>query len=241
MDFVLLPLRALVDPLVAVPRAVARRHWVVAVLLLAVLTAAAGATVGARLDTARLVIPKLQGSGELLKVSEREVSEKIEEAQRVAIVAGVAKGLLAMPLGVLLLAVALKVTAWLVGRKALFVELFTAAALAMLPVALFHGLEVLAALRLDLITPAMAEALVPSSLTAVLEPPGPRLARVYGAVDLVNVWAALVLGLGFSAASKWHPGKGAALGLFLYVLFAAAVFVGLPGLAPAEGAPMGGR
>lgn len=241
MDTFLLPLRALLDPVGGVPLAVAGRRWLVALLLLATLTATSGALIGARLDTARLVLPKLEASGELMKASEREVSEKIDEAQRVAIVAGVAKGALLMPLLVLLLAVALKLTAWLLAKKALFADLFTVAALAMLPVALFHGLEALAAARLEVITPSMAAALVPSSLTAVLgAPANPGLARVYGAVDLVNVWAALLMGLGFAAASKWHPAKGAALGLLLYVLFAAAFFVGLPGLTPPGGGPPGG-
>lgn len=241
MDTVLVPLRALIDPVGAVPLAVAGRRWLVALLLLSVLTAASGVLVALRLDTARLVLPKLEASGELMKASEREVSEKIDEAQRVALVAGVAKGVLLMPLVVLLLAVVLKLTAWLIARRALFADLFTVAAIALLPVALFHGLEALAALRLELITPAMATALVPSSLSALLgEPASPGLARVYAAVDLVNVWAALLLGLGFAAASKWHPAKGAALGLFLYVLFAAAFLVGLPGLTPPGGGPPGG-
>lgn len=241
MDTVLVPLRALIDPVGAVPLAVAGRRWLVALLLLSVLTAASGALVALRLDTSRLVLPKLEASGELMKASEREVSEKIDEAQRVALVAGVAKGVLLMPLVVLLLAVVLKLTAWLIARRALFADLFTVAAIALLPVALFHGLEALVALRLELITPTMATALVPSSLSALLgEPPNPGLARVYAAVDLVNVWAALLLGLGFAAASKWHPVKGAALGLFLYVLFAAAFLVGLPGLTPPGGGPPGG-
>lgn len=241
MDTVLVPLRALIDPVGAVPLAVSGRRWLVALLLLSVLTAASGALVALRLDTSRLVLPKLEASGELMKASEREVSEKIDEAQRVALVAGVAKGVLVMPLVVLLLAVGLKLTAWLLARRALFADLFTVAAIALLPVALFHGLEALAALRLELITPAMASALVPSSLGALLgEPASPGLARVYAAVDLVNVWAALLMGLGFAAASKWHPAKGAALGLFLYVLFAAAFLVGLPGLTPPGGGPPGG-
>jgi hypothetical protein len=241
METVLVPLRTLIDPVGAVPLAVAGRRWLVALLLLSVLTAASGALVALRLDTSRLVLPKLEASGELMKASEREVSEKIDEAQRVALVAGVAKGVLVMPLVVLLLAVVLRLTAWLLARRALFADLFTVAAIALLPVALFHGLEALAALRLELITPAMATALVPSSLGALLgEPSSPGLARVYAAVDLVNVWAALLLGLGFAAASKWHPAKGAALGLFLYVLFAAAFLVGLPGLTPPGGGPPGG-
>jgi hypothetical protein len=239
MEALTLPLRTLIDPVGAIPRAIEKRRWLVPLLLVAVLTAAAGAVIAERLDVVRLVIPKMQMSGELMKASEREVNEAVEQAQRVALVGGIAKGLLLMPLIVLVLAVVLKVSAWLIGRKALFADLFTVAALTMLPVALFHGLEVIAALRLELITPKVAETLVPSSIAALVQGATPGWKRVYTALDLVNVWASLLMGLGFAAASKWSPWKGALFGLFLYVLFACAFIIGLPGLMPAEG--MGGK
>lgn len=239
MEALTLPLRALLDPVGAIPRAVESRRWLLPLLLVAVLTAAAGAAIALRLDAARLVIPKMALSGELMKASEREVDEAIEQAQRVALVGGIAKGLMLMPLLVLLLSVVLKVASWLIGRKALFADLFTVAALTMLPVAVFHGIEVVAALKLEVITPRVAETLVPSSLAALMGMTSPALKRVYGAIDLINIWAALLMGLGFAAASKWSPWKGALFGLFLYVLFAAAFFVGLPGLAPPDG-PGGG-
>lgn len=239
MEALTLPLRALLDPVGAVPQLVEKRRWLVPVLLIAVLTAAAGAVIALRLDASRVVIPKMQMSGELMKASEREVNEAIEQAERVALVGGIAKGLLLMPLLVLLLSVALKISAWLIGRKALFADLFTVAALTMLPIALFHGIEVIAALKLDVITPKVAETLVPSSVAAFFAKASPGLLRVYKAIDFINIWASLLMGLGFAAASKWSPWKGALFGLFLYVLFAAAFFVGLPGLLPAEG--MGGK
>lgn len=239
MEALTLPLRALLDPVGAVPQLVEKRRWLVPVLLIAVLTAAAGAVIALRLDASRVVIPKMQMTGELMKASEREVNEAIEQAERVALVGGIAKGLLLMPMLVLLLSVALKISAWLIGRKALFADLFTVAALTMLPVALFHGIEVVAALKLDVITPKVAETLVPSSVAAFFAKASPGLLRVYKAIDFINIWASLLMGLGFAAASKWSPWKGALFGLFLYVLFAAAFFVGLPGLMPAEG--MGGK
>ncbi|MDP2273265.1 MAG: YIP1 family protein [Archangium sp.] len=235
MEALTLPLRALLDPVGAIPRAVETRRWFVPLLLVAVLTAGAGASIAVRLDTARTVIPKMQMSGELMKASEREVNEAIEQAGRVALVGGIAKGLMLMPLLVLLLAVVLKIAAWLIGRKALFADLFTVAALAMLPLAVFHGIEVVAALKLEVITPLVAETLVPTSLSSVMAMASPALKRVYTAVDLINIWVALLMGLGFAAASKWAPWKGALFGLFLYVLFAAAFFVGLPGLTEGMG------
>ncbi len=235
MEALTLPLRALLDPVGAIPRAVETRRWFVPLLLVAVMTAGAGAAIALRLDTSRTVIDQMQMSGELMKASEREVDEAIEQAGRVALVGGIARGLMLMPLLVLILSVVLKLAAWLMGRKALFADLFTVAALTMLPVALFHGIEVVAALKLEVITPRVAQTLVPSSLASVMAMASPALKRVYTAIDLINIWAALLMGLGFAAASKWAPWKGALFGLFLYVLFASAFFVGLPGLAEGMG------
>lgn len=240
MNSLTIPLRALLDPVGAVPVAIEKRRWLIPLLLLALTTAGAGAVIALRLDTSRVVIPKMAMSGELMKASEREVGEAIEQAQRVALVGGIAKGLLLMPLLVLVLAVALKIAVWLIGRKALFADLFTVAAITMLPVAVFHGLELISALQLDLITPRVAETLVPSSLASFFSHAPPGLTRVYKAIDFVNVWSALLMGLGLAAASKWSPGRGALFGLLLYILFATAFLIGLPGMMPAEGMGGGG-
>jgi hypothetical protein len=239
MEALTLSLRAILDPIGAVPPAVAARRWLVPLLTLMVLTAAAGAATAMKLDASRIVIPKMAMSGELAKASEREVADAIDQAQRIALVGGIAKGLLAMPLLVLLLAVGLKVSGWLIGRKALFADLFTVAALAMLPSAVFHGVELLSALQLEVITPRIAESLVPSSLASLMDGGSTQMKRVFGAIDLINIWGALLMGLGFAAASKWSLWKGAMFGLLLYVLFAGVVFVGLPGLVPPEG--LGGK
>ncbi|MFT3708995.1 MAG: YIP1 family protein [Archangium sp.] len=241
MNSLTIPLRALLDPVGAVPAAVESRRWFVPILLLCLSTAGAGAIIAMRLDASRIVLPKMAMSGELMKASEREVGEAIEQAQRVALVGGIAKGLLLMPLLVLVLAVVLKISMWLIGRKALFADLFTVAAIAMLPVAVFHCIELVSALRIELITPRVAESLVPSSIAVFMEGGrggGPGLMRVFKAVDFINIWSALLMGLGLAAASKWTPARGALFGFFLYVLFAAAFLIGIPGMMPPEG--MGG-
>ena len=142
----MVPLRALLDPVGAIPPAVESRRWFGPLLLLALLTAGAGAAIALRLDASRTVIPQMAMAGDLAKASEREIGEAVQQAERVALVAGIAKGLLLMPLLVLFLAVALKISGWVIGRKTLFFELFTVAELAMLPVAVFHGVELISAL-----------------------------------------------------------------------------------------------
>jgi hypothetical protein len=71
--------------------------------------------------------------------------------QRVTLVLGVAKGLLVMPLVVLAISVALKVAAWLLGRRPS--RRASPRLVAMLPIAVFHLAELVAASR-QVATPA---------------------------------------------------------------------------------------
>jgi Yip1 domain len=169
-----------------------------------------------------------------MKMSEREVTEAVEQSERIALVSGIAKGLLVTPLTLLALAVALKVVAWLLSKKAPFAQLMSAASLAFLPVALFHLVLAIAASRHQGLTPKILEHLVPSSLAGMMDA-GPKLLGFYQGVDVINIWSALMLGLGFSAATGWKPVKGALLGLFLYALFVCVFFVAIPSMSKGHG------
>jgi hypothetical protein len=237
MDSISLSLKTLVDPVGALPRAVEARKWLLPLMLVSALTAASGVAMAVKIDASRLVIPKMQMSGELAKASEREIDESVQQAQRVGIVAGVAKGLFVMPLAVLLLAVVVKLASWLLGRKVLFGACFTAAALATLPVAVLHGIEAVSALRQVGLTPAGAASLVPTSLAYFFPDAGPKLGRLYQSLDFINLWGALMLGLAWGAGAKVKPWQGALFGLGLYVLFACAFLIGGPGLAQGMGGP----
>ncbi len=221
--------RTYVDPVTAVPRAVGERRWVVPLLWLMITGAAAGAAFADRLDAAREVIPQMAEKGDLMKASEREVAEEVEQAERIALVLGVGKAVFGMPLAVLMIAVALKILAWLLGRKSEFSALFTSAAVAMLPVALYYLLTAIIALKQDVILPAQAGKLMTTSLQEFFPGP-PGRGRVLAAIDFFNLWSAALLGLGFAAAVKLPAWKGVLFGLLLYALYAAAILIGLPGL-----------
>lgn len=221
--------RALVDPLAGVREAVRGRRWVFPTLLLALAVSLSGVAYGLKLDAGRLVIPALAQKGDLQKASEREISDEVDKAQRLALVAGVAKGVVVMPLSILALALALKLVAWLLVRPLPFATAFTAAAVSLLPIAVFHAVYAVAIWQQDFVTVRSAESLVPSSLSYLQAKPG-ALRRAYAAVDVFQIWSALLLGLGLSQALELKAWKGLLLGLFLYALFAAAALVGLPGL-----------
>jgi hypothetical protein len=222
-------LKALVDPVSGVPQAIEARRWVLPLIAVCAAVSFSGIAFASRLDAAPAVLKKMEDAGELAKASEREVGEQVEQAQRVALVAGAARGVLLMPLELLLIAVALKVTAWLLGRKLLFAHAFTVATVAFLPVAIFHVVFAAVALKQSVVVISQAANLLPSSLAAWAPDTGSRLARVLGAVDFFNLWAAALLGLGFAKGVQWSAPKGLLVGLFLYVLVAA-VTVAAPGL-----------
>lgn len=220
----------MVDPLGAVPGVVAARRFGLALVLCSICVAASGAAVALRMDVEPQVIAGLADSGELAKKSERELAEAVEQAQRVGLVAGTAKGLL-VPLGALFLALGLSLLGWLLGRKATFATYFTVAVLGLLPVGVFHVLLAAAAWRQPVLSPALAQALLPTSLGALWPDAHGALARAYRAVDAINLWSAALVGLGLAAAFKLSRPAGLALGLASYALVGAALLVGLPGLA----------
>ncbi|MDP3237253.1 MAG: YIP1 family protein [Myxococcales bacterium] len=240
------------DPVGAIGPAVEARAWLVPLMLAVVLTAAASAALGVKLDSARLVLPKLEAAGELAKASEREISEQVEQAQRIAIVAGVAKGLFLVPLIALLSAAGLWLMSWLLGGKATFAELFTVASLTLLPMAVGQGITLASALRQSSLSPSMVKQLVPSSLAQLASADDPGAAsggearggwkRTAGTAllelaDFFHLWAALLLGLGFAAATKLSRLRAVPMGVVLYFLVVAAFTIGLPGLADGAGGP----
>ncbi len=226
---------ALVDPVDGVSRAVEGQRWVLPLVFLSLSTSLSGAAFALRWDGSPAVVRELASTGELGRISERELAEKVQVKERVRLVTGVAKGVFLMPLGVLLVAVVLKFCGWLFGTKAPFAKCFTAASVAMLPIAVFHLVFAAAAIRQVGVTDKQMLTLVPSSLAAVMPEVPPKMSRLLSAVDFFNLWAAALLGLGFSAASGMRAHRALILGLILYLAYAGVFLVGLPALAPSGG------
>ncbi len=224
------PTRVLLDPLDATGAAVEARRWLWPLMLLALCVSASGIAFSQRWDAGSAVVRQLQMAGQLERMTENELSEQIQTASRKAVVAGVAKGVFVMPLLTLLLAAVLWVCTWLLDQDAPFERLMSAAAVAMLPIALFHLIFAVCALAQHSLSEARVADLVPSSL-AVLTPASEVLARAARGVDFFNLWSVGLLGLGYSAATGMRKGRAVALCAVLYVLYVGVFFVGLPGLA----------
>jgi hypothetical protein len=224
------PARVLIDPLDGTQVAVEAHRWVWPVLILALCVSASGTLYSLRWDAAPDVIRQLEASGGMTGLSEADLTDQIQTATRKSLVGAIAKGVFLMPLLTLLLACALWVVAWLFDRPTPFGRLMSAAAVSLLPTALYHAVYAVCAAAQHTLTAERAQRLVPSNLGVVLEGLSPTLMRVATAVDFFNLWGAVLLGLGFAAATGMSRGRAVALGLVMYAMYAGVVVVGLPGM-----------
>lgn len=234
------PARVLIDPIDGMGAAIEARRWVWPLLVLSLCVSLAGTAFALRWNAAPAVIQKLQASGEITRYSESELADEIQTTSRKALVGGIAKGVFLMPLQVLLLAAVLWFTAWLFGTPTAFGRLMAVAAIAMLPIALYHLIFAACAAAQHSMSETRVETLVPSSL-AVLEGLSVKLQRALKAVDFFNLWSVGLVALGFSSATGMRRGRALLLALVLYAMYVGVFFIGLPGMMGGPGGPgMGG-
>jgi hypothetical protein len=240
--------RSLSDPGTGVANAVQERRILWPLLALMAATSFAGAAFALRWDPAPGILQKLEMSGQLKGMPEADLVEQITTAGRLKLVTGIASGVFVTPLVVLGIAIALAVIAWLLGRKAPFPALFSASAVGMLPIALQRALWGVVALWQLGITEERARHLLPSSVGAWVHASGPKLAGLLDSLDLFTFTAALLIGIGFAAATGMRRRDGIWVGLLLFFVHVGVFGVGLPGLAaggghgpgPGPGGPGGG-
>jgi hypothetical protein len=231
--------RSLTDPLEGVPAAVQTRRFLWPLLLLMAASAFAGAAFALRWDPTPSILRQLEGAGQLKGMPEAELTEQITTAGRLKLLTGIAGGVFGSPLVVLGIAVVLALVGWLLGRKTPFVALFTVAAVGMLPVALERTLWGTVAFWQLSLTEERAKHLLPGSVGAFVHGAGPKLMRLLDSLDFFHLWAAMLIGIGFAAATGLSRRTGLWLGLLLFVLFVAAFGVGIPGLMAGSGPPGG--
>lgn len=227
------------DPLDGMGAAIEARRWGWPLLWLCLSVALSGTAFALRWEAAPATIQRLQMTGELGRYSESELADEIQTSARKKLVGGIAKGLFVMPLLVLALAAVLWFTAWLFGTPAAFGRMMAVAALAMLPMALYHLIFALCAAAQYAMTEAQVETLVPSSL-AVLDGLSPKARKLLKTVDFFNLWSVGLLGLGFSAATGMRRGRALLLAVVLYVMYVGVFTIGLPAMAGEPGGRGGG-
>jgi hypothetical protein len=234
------PARVLVDPLDGMGAAIEARRWVWPLLFLCFSVALSGTAFALRWEAAPATIQRLEMAGEMSRYSESELADEIQTTSRKALVGGIAKGVFAMPVKVLALAALLWFAAWLFGVTAPFGRMMAVAAIAMLPIALYHLIFAGCAAAQYTMTEARVETLVPSSLAA-LSGLSPKLQKVLGAVDFFNLWSVALLGLGFSSATGMRRSRALLLAVVLYAMYVGIFALGLPAIMAARDAGPGMR
>jgi hypothetical protein len=228
------PARVLVDPIDGMGAAIEARRWVWPLVLLCLCVSLSGSAFALRWQAAPAVIQKLQTSGDLSRYSESELADEIQTASRKALVGGIARGVFVMPMTVLLLAAVLWFTGWLFGTRAAFGRMMAVAAIAMLPIALYHLIFAVCAVAQHSMTEAQVATLVPSSLAA-LQGLSPKAQSALRAVDFFNLWSVALMGLGFASATGMRRSRALLLVLVLYAMYVGVFHLGLPAIMDGAG------
>ncbi|HMK72277.1 MAG TPA: YIP1 family protein [Myxococcaceae bacterium] len=224
----LLLTKVLTNPAEGIPAAVEVRKPLWPVVLLCLSTAFAGAAFAVRWDAAPSILRELEMSGQLKGMPEADLADKIQQAERLRLVSGIAGGLVLPALIVLGIAVALALLAWLLGKKGSFKAFFTAAAVGMLPIALSKFLYGLVALAQSSVSEDRAARLLPSSL-AFIHAQSPKVMRILSSIDFFHIWAALLIGVGFAAVVGMSRRKGLLVGACLFLAELCVFGIGLTG------------
>ncbi|HXN42458.1 MAG TPA: YIP1 family protein, partial [Myxococcaceae bacterium] len=116
------PARAIVDPVDGISASIDSGSWFLPLLFLVIAVSFSGAAFALRWNATPMVTQQLQMTGELQNTTEQDLMQQVVTAQRIRLVTGVAQGVFAMPLLVLVVAAILKFSGWLFGAPAPFVK-----------------------------------------------------------------------------------------------------------------------
>ncbi|MFO0760660.1 MAG: YIP1 family protein [Byssovorax sp.] len=171
--------------------------WLCSILL--------GAALAYRMDARQSTLQKLDESGELKSMSDRQIADETTKAERVAQAGQVAKGVVGAPLDLAGASVAVLALGWFLRGKIKGSAVGPVAAASLLPGAIARLLDAIAAYQHAQIPPEGIP-LSPRTLAALLtlygHPPGEPWLKLAGALDFFSLWSALILGFGVAAAAQ---------------------------------------
>jgi hypothetical protein len=161
--------------------------------------------VAARVDARSSTLQRLEMTGQLRSMSDRQIEDETRAAERVSQVASVAKGVVATPVQLGLACVSLLGLCWFFRGRVKGRAVVPVAAVTLVPGGIANLLDAVAAFRHATLPPEGA-ALSPRTLSAVLSIVGRPLsdpaARFGGALDFFSLWAAILLGYGVAAVGQ---------------------------------------
>jgi hypothetical protein len=175
------------------------------------------AALAARVDAASSTLRKLEMSGQLKDMSDRQLADEIRSAERVFQVVSVAKGVVGVPLQLGLACVALLALAWFFRGRVKGSAVVPVAAATLLPGAIANLLDAVSAFRHAALPPEGVP-LAPRSVSAALLLLGRPLmepwARLGSAFDFFSLWAAVMMGYGVVAVAQ-IPRRSALVGTLI--------------------------
>lgn len=164
-----------------------------------------GVTLAYRVDARSSTLRKLDQSGQLATMSDRQVADETRNAERMSQVGSIAKGVVGAPIDLGGACLAVLALAWFLRGRIKGSMVAPVAAASLLPGALAKLLDTFAAFRHAMIPPEGVD-LSPRSLSAFLtlfgHPPGGPWLKLGGALDFFSLWSAVVLGFGVAAVGQ---------------------------------------
>ncbi len=158
-----------------------------------------------RVDAQAATLQKLETSGELNNMSDRQVADETRKADRLFQVKAVAKGVLGPPLDLGLASLGLVGLGWFLRGRIKAKAVAPIAAATLLPGSIATLLDAASAYRHASIAPE-GTSLAPRTLTALLQVAGHPLAGAWAklgnTLDFYSLWAAVIMALGVAAAGK---------------------------------------
>lgn len=158
-----------------------------------------------RVDARGSTLRKLDGSGQLQGMSDRQIGEETQNAERIFIVANTAQGVLGPPFSLGLSCLGLIVLVWFFRGRLKGSAVVPVAAATTLPNSIATLLDAGSAFMHSAMPPEGVP-LSPRTLSAFLALAGRPLPEPWGklgnAVDVFSLWAAVMMGYGVIAAGQ---------------------------------------
>ena len=164
-----------------------------------------GAALALRVDAKDSTLRKLDASGKLQTMSDRQVADETRNAERVSQVLSVAKGVVGTPLQLGLASVAMLGLCWFLRGRIKGSAVAPVAAATLLPGAIADLLDAVWAFR-HVALPPEGLPLAPRSLGAIMPILGHPLVEPWlklgNALDFFSLWTAVMLGYGVAAVGQ---------------------------------------
>lgn len=175
-----------------------------------------------RVDAHGSTLRRLEMSGQLQSMSDRQIADETRSAERVAAVSSIAKGVVGVPVQLGLTSLALLGLCWFLRGRVKGSAVVPVAATTLLPGAIANLVDAAVAFRHTMLPPE-GVALGPRSLSAVLLLLGRPLMdpwqKLGNAFDFFSLWTAVMLGYGVAAVGQVRKRNAVACTLVAWVCY----------------------